>query len=70
MSTAAQNATGYDHAGKYETSILSALYPEAVKLERLKESDAWFIQSAYEASQELGMKMVEVSLKDLLEKIQ
>lgn len=69
MSTEAQNATGYDHAGKYETSILSALYPEAVKLERLKESDAWFIQSAYEASEELGMKMVEVSLKDLLKKI-
>ena len=69
MSKEVQNATGYDHAGKYESSILKALYPDAVKLERLPESDAWFVQSAYEASTELGMKMVELSLKDLNEKI-
>ena len=35
MSTAVQNATGYDHAGKYECSILMSLYPDAVKLDRL-----------------------------------
>ena len=29
-----QNATGYDHAGKYECSILKALYQDAVKLEK------------------------------------
>ena len=31
--------------------------------------DAWFIQSAYEASVELGQKMIEVSMKDLMERI-
>ncbi len=56
MSTAAQHATGYDHAGKYESSLLKAFYPDAVKLERLPQSDAWFIQSAYEASAELGRR--------------
>ena len=30
MSTAAQNATGYDRAGKYECSILMSLYPDCV----------------------------------------
>lgn len=67
MSTAAQNATGYDHAGKYECSILSALYPETVKKEAIASSDEWFIQSAVESSEEYGQKMVEVSL-DALEK--
>ena len=68
MAPSVQHATGYDHAGKYETSFLWALYPDAVKKERLDESDAWFIQSAYEASPELGRKMAELSV-DELEKI-
>ena len=69
MSTAAQNATGYDHAGQYECSLLSALYPEAVKLEKIDQSDEWFIQSARQASPEYGRKMMEVSLKALEERI-
>ncbi|MHB9033047.1 MAG: creatininase family protein [Anaerolineae bacterium] len=69
MSTAVQNATGYDHAGKWECSFLSALYPEAVKLERLGESDAWFIQSAKEATPEIGWRMVKLSLQALSERI-
>jgi len=69
MSTEVQNATGYDHAGKYESSILQALYPEAIKLEQLPDDDNWFIQSAKEANLELGQKMVELSLADLLTKI-
>ncbi len=64
-----QHATGYDHAGKYETSCLMALDSEAVKLDRLPTSDSWFIKSAYEANEELGKKMVELALKDLEEKI-
>ncbi len=69
MSAQVQKATGYDHAGKYESSILKALYPEAVKTERLPESDAWFIKSAEECSVELGIKMVELSVADLVNKI-
>lgn len=69
MSTEVQNATGYDHAGKYESSILMALYPEAVKLERLGDIEHWFTKSAAEASTEIGNKMVELSLEYLDKKI-
>ena len=69
MSTAVQNATGYDHAGKYECSILMSLYPDAVKLERLDDIKHWFTESAKEASRELGDKMVKMSLEYLQEKI-
>lgn len=65
MSTAVQNATGYDHAGKYECSILMSLYPEAVKLERLGDINHWFTKSAAEASTELGDEMVRLSLEYL-----
>ena len=65
MSTAVQHATGYDHAGKYESSILMALYPEAVKLDRIGDKEHWFTMSAYEANSELGQKMVNMSLEYL-----
>ena len=65
MSTAVQNATGYDHAGKYESSILMALYPDSVKLDRIDDIKHWFTESAREASTELGEIMVERSLEYL-----
>ena len=69
MSTAVQNATGYDHAGKYECSILMSLYPDAVKLERLGDINHWFTKSAEEASFEIGDEMVKLSLEYLEKKI-
>ncbi|MBR3847872.1 MAG: creatininase family protein [Oscillospiraceae bacterium] len=69
MSTEVQNATGYDHAGKFECSILMALYPEAVKLERLSDIKHWFTESAAGANKELGDEMVRLSLEYLEEKI-
>ena len=69
MSTEVQNATGYDHAGKYECSILMSLYPEAVKLERLNDIEHWFTKSAAEASAEIGDVMVAKSLEYLEKKI-
>ena len=65
MSTEVQNATGYDHAGKYECSILMSLYPEAVKLERIDDIKHWFTDSAREANKELGDEMVRLSLEYL-----
>jgi creatinine amidohydrolase/Fe(II)-dependent formamide hydrolase-like protein len=70
MSTAAQNATGYDHAGKWECSILSALCPEAVKKERVGDSDEWFIQDAVNSSPEIGLAMVDLSVEALKKRIQ
>ena len=65
MSTKVQNATGYDHAGKYECSILMSLYPEAVELGRIDEIKHWFTDSAREASKEIGDEMVKLSLEHL-----
>lgn len=65
MSTEVQNATGYDHAGEFECSILMSLYPEAVKLERLGDIEHWFTKSSAKANKELGDKMVELSLEYL-----
>ncbi len=69
MSTEVQNATGYDHAGKYECSILMSLYPEAVKLERLADIEHWFTKSSKDANKELGDEMVRLSLEYLEKKI-
>lgn len=65
MSPAAQKATGYDHAGKYECSLLMALYPEAVKLDRLGDIKHWFTASAAEANPILGKEMLDISLAEL-----
>lgn len=69
MSKEVQLATGYDHAGKWECSILSALYPHAVIKENIKESNEWFIQDAVDSSPELGEKMVRLCVEDLNKKI-
>ncbi|OHD26920.1 MAG: hypothetical protein A2064_00715 [Spirochaetes bacterium GWB1_66_5] len=69
MSKEVQHATGYDHAGKYESSLLRALFPETVDPARLAGDDSWFIQGARESSAELGERMVELCLKDLSGKI-
>lgn len=65
MSSEVQNRTGYDHAGKYECSILMSLYPEAVKKERLGDVEHWYTKSAEEANSELGDEIVRLSLEYL-----
>ena len=69
MSTAVQNATGYDHAGKYETSILMSLYPDSVDLSRLGDIKHWFTEAAKDASTKIGDEMVEKSVEYLLKAI-
>lgn len=69
MSTAVQNATGYDHAGKFESSILMALYPDCVDLSRIDDKKHWFTDSARQANKELGEQMVKDSLEYLLNAI-
>ncbi len=70
MSTEVQNATGYDHAGKYECSILMSLYPDCVQLDRIDDIKHWFTESAREASKEIGDEMVAKSLAYLDKAIQ
>ena len=69
MTTEVQNATGYDHAGEFESSILMSLYPDCVKKERIDDVKHWFTESAIKANKEHGDKMVELSLKSLEERI-
>lgn len=69
MTSEVQTATGYDHAGEFESSILMALYPDCVKLDRIDDVKHWFTESARKANTELGNKMVELSLESLAERI-
>ena len=69
MSAKAQSASGYDHAGKWECSLLSALQPGAVRLGSLDQSDEWFIRSAKDATPEIGEKMLALSIEDLINRI-
>lgn len=56
---------GFDHAGKYETSLMYGLYPDHVDLSRCKDNTEWFAQSAVDSTQELGKFMVANTVDDL-----
>ena len=54
---------GFDHAGKWETSLLMGTYPELVDLSRCERNTEWFAESAKEARVETGKHMVEFTLE-------
>lgn len=58
---------GFDHAGKFESSLMYALYPDHVDLERAKQNTEWFARNAVETSMELGQHMVKCTLEALQE---
>ena len=49
---------GFDHAGKWETSLMMGTYPKNVDLSLCERNTEWFAQNAVEASEELGQHMV------------
>lgn len=58
----------FDHAGLGETSLLMALCPEGVDMDRFS-SDQWYAQSASAASRELGQqgrKMILAHMRGVL----
>ena len=55
----------FDHAGIGETSLMLALAPEAVDLNRLGENSGWYTESAAGASRELGERGRDVVLAHL-----
>lgn len=61
---------GFDHAGKWETSLMMGTWPENVDLTRCTQNTEWFAQSATEASGEIGRHMVACTLEWLREAIQ
>ena len=54
---------GFDHAGKWETSLMMGTYPELVDLSRCERNTEWFAESAKEASEETGKHMVNCTLE-------
>ena len=60
---------GFDHAGKWETSLMLGTNPKLVDMTRLDRNTEWFAQSAREASPELGRHMVACTLEWLREVI-
>ena len=51
----------FDHAAQGETSLMMALCPEGVDMEHLS-TDKWYLESAKDASKELGVKGVQLIL--------
>ena len=60
-----QQQTGYDHAGKHESSLLWALCPDAVDMDARPTNTAWYTRSADEADRAYGQKMVDLILQQL-----
>ncbi len=60
---------GFDHAGKWETSLMMGTWPENVDLSLCERNSEWFAQSAKEASVETGKHMVNCTLEWLREVI-
>ncbi|MGI5918799.1 MAG: creatininase family protein [Christensenellales bacterium] len=54
---------GFDHAGKWETSLLMGTWPEKVDLARCSQNTEWFAESAKKASVETGKHMLECTLE-------
>jgi len=60
---------GFDHAGKWETSLLMGTQPQRVDLSRCKHNTEWFAADAVESSEELGHHMVACTLEWLRQAI-
>ena len=53
MTPEAMEGYPFDHAGQGETSLMMALFPDAVHLSRLSD-EKWYVRSARDASVEFG----------------
>ena len=57
----------FDHAGIGETSLMLALAPETVEVERMGENRSWYTEGAASASAEMGERGVALILAHLRE---
>ena len=58
-----------DHAGKIECSMLKYLFPEAIREDRIPDAKEWFTETAKDMSIELGEKIVNMAVNELIETI-
>lgn len=62
-----KNSKGHgDHAGVHECSMLEALYPNSIKLDRLDASEDWFGETAIHMTKEHGEEMVDICVNDII----
>ena len=64
LTAEAIEAYPFDHAGLGETSLMVALFPQAVELAKVA-ADRWYARSATAASEDLGKRGVEIALAHL-----
>jgi creatinine amidohydrolase len=55
----------FDHAGIGETSLMLALAPEAVEMDRMAENTGWYTETAQGASADLGERGVALIMQHL-----
>lgn len=55
-----------DHAGIYECSMLEALFPGTIKLDRLNDADDWFAETAKDMNLNIGKEMVDITVNDII----
>jgi creatinine amidohydrolase/Fe(II)-dependent formamide hydrolase-like protein len=67
MPPAVTAAYPFDHAGQGETSLMLALAPEVVEMDRVAENRGWYTEGAAAASAELGERGVALILDHLRE---
>ena len=60
-----QKQTGYDHAGKHESSLLWALCPDAVDMDKRKDNNTGYTKAAAESSLKYGRRMVRLIVEQL-----
>lgn len=59
----------FDHAGEGETSLLMALAPDGVEMDRVLENKTWYTQSAPNSSKEKGELVISKIVKSLMKRI-
>ena len=56
----------FDHAGEGETSLLMALAPEGVEMDRISENSNWYTNSASNSSLDKGEEVTSQIVKNLM----
>ena len=59
----------FDHAGEGETSLLMALAPDGVEMDRVSENKTWYTQSVPNSSKNKGELVTSKILKSLMKRI-
>jgi creatinine amidohydrolase len=59
----------FDHAGQGETSLLMALAPDGVEIDRVSENKTWYTKSVPNSSKNKGELVTSKIVKSLMKRI-